>query len=117
MTPDFIVSRGETLNIVISAKTGNPLAVTQVVSKMKKVQIGRQKVMPGDDVPVAATLTVTVLPAATDFLGGWNLALTKVQTAALQPGLYLLDASFDLSSGTIIDGPVLLEVQNSASGA
>lgn len=114
MNTPFTIQRGETLTFVVEALTGDPTAVSGVLAKMKSVQAGRQTLMPGSDVPVAATLTTTALPATTGFKGGWSLSLSASQTSTLSAGLYLVDASFILAGVTIIDGPILLEVKNSA---
>lgn len=114
MTPTYTIQRGETVNIVVEALTGAVADVSAVSAKMKRVQIGRHTVMPGAEVAVAATFTPVVIPASADFLGGWSFGLSAVQTAALTAGLYLMDASFTVSGNVIIDGPVLIEVKNSA---
>ena len=117
MNPDYSIQRGETLSLIVEALMGDYLTVSGVAAKMKPVPIGRQTVMPGNEVAVAADLTIATLPPGTGFLGGWSLSLNSGQTAALAPGLYLIDASFTVSGNTIIDGPVLLEVKNSAVAA
>lgn len=117
MTPSFVIQRGETLTLVVEALAGVVADVSGVTAKMKQVQIGRHTVMPGPEVAVAASFTVSVLPAATGFLGGWSFTLNSAQTAALAAGLYLLDASFTVAGSTVIDGPHLLEVKNSAVAA
>lgn len=114
MNTPFTIQRGETLTFVVEALTGDPTAVSGVVAKMKSVQAGRQNLMPGSDVPVAATFTTTALPATAGFKGGWSLGLSAGQTAALNAGLYLVDATFTVAGNTSIDGPILLEVKNSA---
>lgn len=117
MNTPFTIQRGETLTFVVEALTGDPTTVSGVIAKMKPVQAGRQTLMPGSEVPVAATFTTTALPATTGFKGGWSLSLSASQTAALNAGLYLVDASLVTAGVTIIDGPILLEVKNSAVGS
>ena len=114
MSTPFVIRRGETLTFVVEALTGDPLLVSGVSAKMKSVQPGRQTLMPGAEVPLAATFTAASLPATTGFRGGWSLGLSAAQTLALAAGLYLVDASFTVDGNTIIDGPILLEVKNSA---
>lgn len=109
MSP-YTCKRGGTLVITIEVLTGLMASVTGTpVSKMKAFRKGGQFIMPGDDVPVAASLIVATQPK------GWTLTLPSTVTQALSVGFYLVDLSYVVSGLTYVDGPVLIEIQNAAS--
>lgn len=116
MTPSYQFQRGETLNITVEVERGPISAVSSVRARMKKVKPGRHNIMPGNEVP-PISLTVTKLEPAEGFNGGWNFSMSPSATRNLAAGLYLVDAVFNFGGQVYIDGPVLIEILNSAAGA
>lgn len=113
MTP-YICKRGSDFTIVIEAFSGDRLAVTAIVAKMKKFKGGGIE-MPGETTPVAAAFVTAALPPSEGFLGGWSLTLPASVTAGLAAGMYLADATLTVAGKDSIDGPVVIEVKNVAS--
>lgn len=109
MTP-YICKRGGTLTIQVKVLTGLLSSVSGTpVAKMKVFKKGGLPVMPGVEVPVAATLEVVVTAT------GWDLTLTEDASALLPAGIYLLDMVYTSGLRDYVEGPVLVEIQNSAA--
>ncbi len=109
MTP-YTCKRGGTLTIHVKVITGLTASVAGTpIAKMKAFKKGGAPVMPGSDVPVAATLLV--VPT----IDGWDLTLTEDMSQLLTAGIYLLDMVYTVGLRDYVDGPVLVEIKNSAS--
>lgn len=109
MSP-YICKRGGTLTIHIKVLTGLAASVVGTpIAKMKAFKKGGAPVMPGPEVPVAATLQV--VPTA----AGWDMTLTEDASVLLAAGIYLLDMVYTVGLRDYVEGPVLVEIQNSAA--
>ena len=86
---------GEDLAVALDAAEGDTAAVTAIAARMKPAEVsGNQLALDHD----AAGIALTVTPRGTE---GWTLALAAAATAALDPGLYGIDAR--LSFGTAVE--------------
>lgn len=87
---------GEDLTIALDAAAGDPGEVTGVTAGMKPAKsAGNRMVL--DDAAAAMALTVASRGAE-----GWTLSMPAAATAALEPGLYGIDARLALSGAVEI---------------
>lgn len=101
MSCGFTVQRGETLSLALDDLDGIAGTVTGIVSTLRAWQFNGPV---GDDL---ATLAVTTRAAADGNPGGWTVTLSATQCAALEPGVYAVDARLTIGSGVIKKGPIV----------
>ena len=89
---------GETIAIALDAVAGDPATVTAIGVAMKPALVGDNRLML-DDAAAAITLSATpqAIPAS-----GWTISLSGAQSAALEPGLYGIDARLTVAGGVVI---------------
>ncbi len=113
MTP-YIFERGETISLALDAVTGDPLAVNQIIAKLKPVAPGRNSVSAAT--PVAASFDIAPRVAVGDIPPGWTLTIGATTSALLRSGNYLADARIEIAGGVVISDAVSIQIRESVSG-
>lgn len=107
----YSFKKGEPIQLMLEAVSGNPLLVTAIAVKMRKIASGRTTLR-GDE-PVALALTVGALvPAAGGNLAYW---LFTGSSAALAVGLYGVDAALSFGAELEVTETITVELLNSVS--
>lgn len=89
---------GEDIAIALDAVGGDTALVTGIIAKMKPALIGDNRLTLDD---AAAAIALTVAPQSVP-TAGWTISLSGAQSAALEPGLYGIDARLSVAGGVII---------------
>ena len=89
---------GEDIAIALDAIAGDTAAVTAIGVAMKPALVGDNRLMLDDE---AAAIPLTAAPQAVAG-AGWTIALPGAQSAALEPGLYGIDARLIVAGGVVI---------------
>ena len=89
---------GEDIAIALDAVSGSAAAVTAISVAMKPALVGDNRLVLDD---AAAPVTLTAAPQATP-AAGWTITLPGAQSAALQSGLYGIDARLTVAGGIVI---------------
>ncbi len=89
---------GEDIAIALDAITGDTSAVTAIGVAMKPALVGDNRLMLDNE---ATAIPLSAAPQA--FAGaGWTILLSGAQSAALEPGLYGIDARLTVAGGIVI---------------
>ena len=89
---------GEDIAIALDAIAGDTAAVTAIGVGMKPALVGDNRLMLDDE---AAAIPLSAAPQAVAG-AGWTIALSGAQSAALEPGLYGIDARLTVAGGVVI---------------
>lgn len=87
---------GEDLAVALDAAAGDTAAVTGATARMKPARVAANR-LTLDDAAASIALTVTSRGAA-----GWTLSLPGAASAALEPGIYGIDARLAFAGGVEI---------------
>ena len=87
---------GEDLAVALDAAAGDTATVTSVTASMKPAKAAANRLVL-DDAAAAIPLTVASRAEA-----GWTLALSAAASAALEPGIYGIDARLAFPGGVEI---------------
>lgn len=106
----YYLDRGETAVASIAVRSGD---IGTVSARSATIQRSRNGLI--DIAAPKIALTVTDRAATADVPAGWDMSLSAVQSAALQPGSYQLDMLIEAGGGRQIVGGVTVIVREAAS--
>lgn len=106
----YYLERGETAVAAIAVRSGDLGSVTARSAAMQRILNGTI-----DPTAPKIPLTVTDRAATIDVAAGWDLSLSAIQSAALEPGSYALDMLIEAGGGKQIVGGVVVIVREAAS--
>lgn len=112
-------SRGATLRIFLEVFQDDDSLIdgTETVTAVLKALDDEQADLPGDNAPVAMTLTVTWQAASGDNLAGWYFTGSAADTGALMRGYYVTDARIVLGNGEVeYAQPVTVDLREHVTG-
>lgn len=92
---------GEDILVALDAVSGDADSVDLVTAKLAAAEM-RNGVPMISEGATRHDMTVNARAAAGDILAGWTLLLAAADSAALVPGLYGIDARFEIGSGVDI---------------
>lgn len=97
-------ARGETVSFLAGVVAGDAGGVSALPIADLKAMYGC--ILPSENAPVKAALTVTHSPSSGDIPEGWIITLTDEQSAALLVGDYVFDIRCVIEGGIYISEPV-----------
>ena len=105
---------GEDITIALDAMSGDVADIATITASLRKSVLPHTFQVDATFSPIA--LAVSPRAAVGDFPVGWNITLTAVQSAALEPGLYGIDAKLTGTSGSIdiTDTTAVIEITRAA---
>ena len=89
---------GEDIAIALDAIAGDTVAVSAITVAMKPALVGDNRLMLDDE---ATAIPLSTAPQAVAG-AGWTILLSGAQSAALEPGLYGIDARLTVAGGVVI---------------
>lgn len=92
---------GEDIAIALDAVSGDPATVATVTARLRSARVLSDGIIHFSDRASAIDMVVASRAAEDDFPAGWNIALSASATAALDPGLYGIDAKLIGPSGVV----------------
>lgn len=95
---------GETITFLAGVTLGDVGDVTGTPEADLKAFYGGS--MPLSSSPALATLALSSSAATANTPAGWTITVTDAQTAALDPGAYVIDVRFVVGSGVYVSEPL-----------
>lgn len=89
---------GEDISVALDASSGNAATVTAISAAMKPALVTANQLVLDDSAAGTAMSVAPQSPAT----AGWTISLSNAQSAALEPGVYGLDARLIIGSGVEI---------------
>ena len=89
---------GEDIGVALDAVTGSTAGVTAISVAMKPALVGDNRLILDSSAPAVVLIASPQAPPT----AGWIIALSGAQSAALEPGLYGIDARLTVAGGIVI---------------